>query len=84
MMYNKIDKKKRRLKPGVEKHLRRIRTVAIIMQVCVFIWAFAMLALRAIHDNIQWHDVGAQCIYLLIFLFWSWVHNFANELLEYA
>lgn len=76
--------KKRKLKPGVEKPIRIVRMFAIIMQVCVFIWAFATFALVAIPDNIQWVDVAGQFVYLLIFLFWAWVHNFANELLELA
>jgi hypothetical protein len=79
-----MNNKRRKLKPGVEKHLRRIRAFAIAMQVSHFIMVAAMVAICAYYDNFQWHDLANQGVGLLIFLFWSWVHELASDLLEYA
>lgn len=79
-----MNNKRRKLKPGVEMPIRIIRVFAIIMQVCVVIWALATYVIVAIPDNIQWVDIARQFIDVLSLLFWHWVHELANELLEYA
>lgn len=79
-----MNNKRRKLKPGVEKHLRRIKVFAIIMLVSILVLTATKLAICAYYDNFQWHDVAYQGVGLLIFLFWYWAHDLASDLLEYA
>lgn len=69
--------KTRKLKPGAEKWLRRIRRLAAIMQ-AVAILLFFMVALQS---NPQWGTVIQAAVVGAGGVFWIKVYEAANELL---
>ena len=74
---------KRRLKPWAATFFRVVRALALTMMVIVTVIMAGDLWYNNYVTSVDWTDVGRGLVYLAVFIFWFWLVETADDMLQY-